>query len=386
MARVHTLPSETARLLYLADALRVHIPTQFTKHLFMGDLIQAVGQSGWKAAMIDLGLPPRQFEAGMAQGAAMGAPDEKEFRLLISTQVLDELESERDDLGLQKYLKVLGDINDFAQSRRSDMIAFRRQKLFNMEAGEEQPKWQSHFVPLDLISEGLYQGLFLLLASTGSGKTSTMMSLMEQLVRSGCNSLWYISTEIPMPMMKYRLKPILGRTKFPENFEIMTGRLTPRQVILMAEEEPDEDRIIIHDSPDSLGTESNERRFSLEDFYRDLVELKEMSRAVFTTSQIRRGDKALTLESVAEAWSKAWYADGVWGVKRRGWDDRGYGKLKATMLKNRFGPSENHTDYFFNYAMLDFDASQSTVSLMGDDWAEDAGVPAHKAQIDAEGW
>jgi len=384
MPKVNALPPETARLIYLADALRIHLPAQFTKHLFMGDLIAMVSQMGWKAALMDLGLPAKQFEAAMAQGQSEGPPDESEFRILVASQAMDELESQRDDLGLTKYLQAISNVNEFARASKSDMIAFHRKKLSDLDSDEAFPKWKSQFTPLDLISDGLYQGIFLLLAKSGDGKTSTMLTLMEQLALSGVESLWYISTEIPMNMMKYRMSPILNRTAFPENFEVMTGRLTPRQIILMAEEEPDENRIIIHDSPDALGGDSNERRFSLEDHYRDLVELKEMSRAVFTVSQIRRNDKIITLESVAEAWAKAWYSDAVWGIAKNGYDHRGFGKLKASMVKNRFGPVDNFVSYAYDYNRLEFDASNSEVFQMGDDWSEElpgkARIPAPRGE------
>lgn len=365
-----SLPDDISRLLFLSDALRIPIPAQISKSVFMGDLMTLVSTKGYKAAITDLGIPADQLDQAMKRGAEDGPADESEFRMLIAAQALEGIDGSIEELGVSKYLGLVGMINDFSKASKSDMIAFRRESMHNIEADEDFPKWNTNLAPIDMLTEGVYQGIHLLLAKSGSGKTSTMLTLVECLARAGFQSLWYVSTEIPMKMMKYRMSPIIARTALPKGFEIMTGQITPKQLLHMHEEEFDESRVIVHDSPDALGSGAgDQRRFTLEDHYRDLVALKEKCAAVFTVSQVRRKDRVLGMDSVAESWAKAWYSDIIWTIGRTGFLPNGLARMHASVVKNRFGVVDRKISYLYNYATLEYELPAGTqVTFLDDDW------------------
>ena len=79
------------------------------------------------------------------------------------------------------------------------------------------------------------------------------------------------------------------------------------------------------------------------------------------------------MESVAEAWSKAWYADGIIGVQRIGMAGPSKGIYRAGVLKNRFGPPDNEIRY--DYDMITLEASirgdSKVISAQG--WEDEEG-------------
>jgi len=364
-----TLPQEISRLIYLADTLRIPLPSPIAKQLFMGDLIALVSTKGYKAAITDLAIPENQLRQSMTDGAEAGPPDESEFRMLVCSQALEAMEGSLDQLGISKYLATMSIVSDFAKASKSDMIAFRRESMHGIVADEDFPKWNSGFAPLDMLTQGVYQGIILLLAKSGIGKTSTMLTLIESLAAQGNKSLWYVSTEVPMKMLKWRMTPILQRRELPAGFEIITGQLSPKQIYQMHMDEYDPERIIIHDSPDALGGGGSDgRRFALEDHYRDMVTLKEQCAAVFTVSQVRRKDRVLGMDSVAEAWAKAWYSDIIWTISRTGFFPDGTARMHSSVVKNRFGITDQQLQYGYDYANLVVDVTDSQPSFLGDGW------------------
>ena len=133
----------------------------------------------------------------------------------------------------------------------------------------------------------------------------------------------------------------------------------------------------MYDGPDAIaGGEAEGRRFVIESIYRELVTLKQMCKAVFVPSQPKRGEQqGMSLESVAEAWAKAWYADTVTGLIRQGNPTQdGAHRLKMINFKNRFGPLGTSAYYNIDYKTYDYEMNEGpTFTVATNDNSESEG-------------
>ena len=67
----------------------------------------------------------------------------------------------------------------------------------------------------------------------------------------------------------------------------------------------------------------------------------------------------MSLESVAEAWAKAWYADTVTGLMRNGDPTpQGAHRLKMVNFKNRFGPLGNTVYFNIDYKTYEYELNE----------------------------
>jgi hypothetical protein len=115
------------------------------------------------------------------------------------------------------------------------------------------------------------------------------------------------------------------------------------------------------------------KRFGIEQIYRDLVAIKERSKLIVVASQVRRRDRAtLTMESVAEAWTKVHYSDMLIGAVKLGKTVRGYSQVRFQSSKNRFGLTDQEVTFGYNYADLSWEANgdrpRSTNIAEDEDW------------------
>lgn len=228
---------------------------------------------------------------------------------------------------------------------------------------ESITKWDSGFTPLDIVTGGLYQGIIVLMADPGVGKTTVLATIMEEVVKNdAASAVHYYQTEIPSRMMKGRFAPLTQRTKFREDDRILCGGYTPEDIIERLEEDPDPDRLILFDSPDvTAGGDGDGRRFGLETAYRSLIKVKQICKGVIVTTWPRRKDRVFTIRSVSEAWAKAWYADMILGM-----NSVGANRLRLSVLKNRFGPFGGAIN--FEYDMENINWSLDDMDLEDDDW------------------
>lgn len=229
----------------------------------------------------------------------------------------------------------------------------------------EIPKFDTGFVPLDEITGGFYQSLVVIMAAPGTGKTSIMLTMMEELRRNNqAESLWFFENEIPSGMMQGKIAPILKRTEFiPEKDRIFCGPYDSDQIVELVAKDPCPDRVVFFDSPDVVFQSGGERRFDLEKAYRDMVGIKSLAKMIVVASQPRRNDRQLTMTSVAEAWQKAWYADIMIALQRNG-----LSQLLSRVVKNRFG--HNMQSLYFDYDYIDLSWHFSSNGSGESEWGE----------------
>lgn len=341
--------TELARLIYLVVEHRIQLPTKLLHHLpFGSDLARAHSGLG-SISDIDQVLPLYEEGRRAGEGSHREAADVI-FRLI---------DAKIQHLSPQERLQLYQLIETIAAGNLS-MTAFEEIDLAEDYPIEPIAKFRSGFTPVDIITDGLYQALLILMGTPGTGKTSIMLSMMESLVQRG-ERVWFFENEIPRNLMLSRTSPIRERLGPREGSRIFCG---PYDVVSIQEaikQDPDPDRIIIFDSPDVYsGFKTGERRFDLEEAYRVLTAIKMNAKLVVVSSQPRRGDTSLSMKSVAESWAKAWYADMIIGLERSG-----LGMLKAECHKNRFGPSLRSIFFTYDYRDMTWDVQNT-------DWA---GVP-----------
>lgn len=337
-----------------------------------GQLVAAVAKHGTQGTAADLGVSTDQLENLITAGAGSSEGSLEEFRMLAVQAALSELEMRRDDLPTTAWVKEVSALQFVLEdSLSNELVRHETASLGDLPVLEHIPKFNSGFVPLDQSTGGLYQGILLLIAKPGHGKTSMMLSIMEALrKKNAASSLWFYETEIPMKLMRWRMKPITERTEFKKEDLLVCGNLSIPDIVRQVDEAPDPERVIFIDSPDALaGGSADTRRFVLESIFRDLVRLKSVCKMVVVSSQPRRNDSKITLESGAEAWAKAWYSDIIVGVSRVNELQGGGHRVRLSVVKNRFGIPDQEVSFRYNYGDLSWEAVGKTST--GDGWEDD---------------
>lgn len=349
-------PAKVSRLVYLAAKLASStpsVPRQLTKYFPEVELIEGA-KLGAEAASDMLGVQPEQlrqmYKAGKRQGVEASAD---EFRVIVGKAVQENIEET--DLAFDKKLGMLGLIDKFVNGTDQSMILYGKTALgSSIGHPEEIEKWKSGFKPLDLIMGGMYQGILVVMAPPGSGKTTIMLVLAQCIKKMHPEwPIWFFEQEIPERLMLARMAPLIDTGVFTDEDTLVTGGMSIHEIVEELGSDPTHstDRIVFIDSPDSMpGMSSDNRRFELGYIYRELVRIKERSRLVVVASQPRRKNKAnFTLQDVAESWEKAWYADmmiGIWHI--------GDNRLQMKNLKNRFGPGGKEVSFDLNLETLEW--------------------------------
>lgn len=343
-----------SRIIYLVAETRTKIPKPVMALLpgaeWVNDLHLGVGAST---------IPLERFEHLYLKGKNMGPGTVDELQLLLVRAVNEN--ADVDTLSPKKVLLLYRSIYDL-QGGAGMLLEPAELDLAAWQAAPDQEtfnKWTSGFVPFDEVIQGFYQGLMVVMAKPGIGKTSLMLSLMESLIqREECSSVLFVENELPLLMMKYKMRPMLKRTKFRPNDKLVCASWGVNDLITYCQEHPDPNRVVFMDSPDvAVSGDPELRRFSLESAYQKLIALKQVSKLVVVSSQPNRktADRP-SMDGTAESWAKAWYADMILGIRSpstAGVD--GISMLEVHGLKNRFGASGRMSRFMYNYVELEAD-------------------------------
>lgn len=346
------MENSAPRLFYLAQELRAPLPAALVKYLPQGEIIQALASFGLAGVEVGLGLSRAQLEKLIKAGAKDGKATREEWKYLISNLITEALIEQKDSMKISEFMGRSDLLSKYINGGASLIVS---EEGGFTDDGVDIAKWQSGFTPFDMIFEGFYQGLFMILGSTGTGKTSHLLSLAGMFRKLNlADEIWFYQTEIPQAMFKYRMKPMVQKVKFkPGKDRIFYGLQSFAEIIETLKSNPNPNRIVFHDSPDVLAASQDDgRRFELESLFRDLVVMKSLCKAVFVTSQVRRKDRTVKVTSASESWAKAWYADGMIGIQKMGF--RGTNALmKANVVKNRFGPVDFEIQYEYDMISLE---------------------------------
>lgn len=354
-----------SRVLYLADRYRTRIPKTVASSLPYGDIIREVSELGSSGAAVNLRLSNGQLTKLVEEGSEGGDGSEEELRLLIADLALGEMELRKEDMEIKEYLRFLDNIKAFSDGH-ADLVQIGEIDLGTEDDTEVSiPKFKTGFEPLDILTGGVYQGITIMMGKPGHGKTSILLSIMETLrYTEVASSIWFYNVEIPREMMLYKIRPMRRRTQFtPEEDILYCGYYSLPEIIKAVQDDPNPDRVLIIDGPDAMtGAAGEGRRFALEAFMIELVKVKELLKWIVISSQVRRKDRHITLESGAEAWAKAWYADISVGITKIGGTRDS--QVKMRIVKNRFGPSDREGIFKYDFTDLIYEDH----SMQDDDW------------------
>lgn len=212
------------------------------------------------------------------------------------------------------------------------------------------PKFTTGFEPIDLVTDGLYQGLCVIMGHPGSGKTTFTTSLMQSLAQQSV-PVAYFQNELAPSVYKGRVIALArAREIWPYTTEhtIHSGTLTSTDVLEYIGKHENKDRVVIYDSPDLAVGISPNARFDLAREFLDLTHASFRAKAVITTSQANRAGP-LELTSFAESWTKAWVTSIVITVEQIGMTHTGMPLVQMSTVKNRFGPLRT-VHFNFDYA------------------------------------
>ncbi len=363
-----------SRLIYLGSEYQPELPGKaLLRYIPQVEILEAVIKKGIEGTSAQLDIPLEQLESLYQEGKASGKGNVEEFRTLLSKMMLTEVEIRREQITLSTYLSNIKDISSYMEREGIVIVQHEEEDLGEFSEGNdiiEIPKHNSGFIPIDLLIGGFYQGITTVIGRPGHGKTSLMITLMEEYRKSAqASSLWFFEVEIPKPLMLYRLSPLTNRTKFEKGKDrLICGSVSIGEIEAMVKENPDPDRIILIDSPDTMAAGTGDKkRFTIEDIYIGLIRLKPFVKSIFVTSWPRRNDRNITLESGAEAWAKAWYSDIVIGMAKLGRVGQGYNTVRLNCVKNRFGIADNDITFKYHYGDLSWEIDMASVGG-NDDW------------------
>jgi len=353
------------RLVYLAAKLgpeATKMPRELKKILPNFELYETVAKEGINAAAIALEIPRAQLKKLHDRGKLGGDGTMSEFRLMVAEELL---ENAIDDLPLTQRLSLTAELQRFVERKDDELVQIEEMSMSEIEEGEVIPKFLTGFTPLDLCLQGggAYQGIVIVMAPPGTGKTSIMLSIMEGIHNEHPDwEKFFFEMEIPRSLMAARISPLIKRNPFKQTDKLFTGSIPIEDIEKKLDEfSNSEDRVVFVDGPDAMpGLGSESRRIELGHIYRRLVKIKERSRLVVVSSQPNRaGSGNLQMSSLAESWEKAWYADMIIGVNAPG-----VGRMRLKCLKNRFGQKDGEVVFNYDLESLSYDDPY----LEADEW------------------
>lgn len=360
---MNTLP----RLVYLASRLRGRtpaIPRELQRYLPWASLLDDVARYGLDgaASLARAGHVRAQLTQLAEEGAAAvaGEPEPHEFRLAVVEEVFRRVAEDK-SLRVDQQAAIAALLHRYLRAGEA-MLPVEEETLGEPPRDTRLATWPSGFAPLDLVTGGLYQGLLVFLADTGVGKTTHMLLLAAALKATYPRTrITYFSLEIPVRLLKARLAPLALRGEWPfdDGDRLISGALTSEEIVRMVARDGPRDQVVFVDTPDAmpLPGDGENLRLYLAEAYRDLVQVKEVSRLVVTASQVRRGEETLGLQSVSEAYDKVRYADLVVAIQPR------LGMtFRLTLLKNRFGAAGKSVEYELNLATLEHGGARPVAS------------------------
>lgn len=339
------------RLIYLIVHHKIRLPWAISRILPFGSHLQnlheglgAVGDVDELSPLYNLGIP-------------YGEGSIKEAVLIILRMVEPHMSTYNTTIAQR-----LAIYQELIAMNVDEIVHMEFEELDLVKASEETIKyWDTGFSPFDEIMGGrgrkfgFYNGLFVVMGYPGVGKTSILLTFMESLVSQGVPVTYY-ENEIPGKMMRPKIAPMIKRTPaMAEIGRVTCGPWTSQRIVADQQADPNEDRVIIWDSPDSSpeGQGGDNRRHDLTDAYINMVRIKPIVKAIFVASQPKNlgMDHQLTMGDGAEAWAKAWWADAMLSINAL--NDRG--SILSQVMKNRFGPNYRSISYIYNHVDLTWD-------------------------------
>lgn len=348
--------SDFSRLVFLASELHIAIPSAIVKNVHQGDLIQSIASEGLHGAASTYSISVEQLENLRWQGSQVGPASEQEYRNLLVKQAVLNLEENRHDIHITKYMAMMRQVTDFYFIESGNLIeneSVALDEIHNIELGSVD-RFGSGFEPFDMITGGFYQGIFMMTGKTGHGKTTAMLALMKYLRQNNMvDEQIFYETEIPLKMMKYKLRMI--KDVFSSKDILRCGHANIDMMIEHAKENPNPNRVIYIDSPDVMAGGTGEgKRFYLESIYRKLIMLKDLSKMVVVASQAKQKGNDIELESASDSFDKTRYTDCMMGWKRLRVLPDGYSIIRVNTPKNRFGLPDQAVTFQFDYNTFDY--------------------------------
>lgn len=311
-----------SRLIYLLETMRINLPTWLVNKLPFADSLSK-----------PLVLWSVMMKSAHRKGSVYGEGSIDEFK-----QCLDKI--------IQPELKTFEERKrfwDWANTLSNGLFDENKETwLEDIEEGQSIEKFNSGFTPFDQVTKGFYESIVTVAGEPGAGKTSVLLSFMGALASK--YQIWYFQTEIPDDLIKQRISLVKPKTII-KGSKVFCGNYSSADILEKVKKDPNPDRIIIYDSPE-INTEEDEIKY-FKKVYQDLVAIKQVSKMVVVTSQIKQGITwdQLGIYSLSGAASKARYTDIIIYVGRI------YDTLLVKTAKNRFGQLGN-TSNKFDYETL----------------------------------
>jgi hypothetical protein len=339
-------------------------------------MLNAIANLGVDGAAAELSLPVEQLHNGYRAGMKAGLGTEEEYRLLVGQMVQAELNIQQEVMKLSDWLDIARQAAEFIQTEKPDYMMDREETSLAIDdEGAAIPKFETGFMPLDMILHGMYNGICTVVGLPGEGKTS-MMLLWMHLMRSNPNNhieeVWFYESEITKSMMLYKTAPLRRQFQYGQNDRLVTGDFTMREIMDDIRRNPNPNRAVFIDGPDVMAGGTGEgKRYALETIYRNLVWVKQRSAVVVVSSQSKRGMRGddMSQEDVSDSFDKSRYSDMIVLLKKYARAPGNKDAVRMKVGKNRFGPSGEQTTVHINYDTFDWVLPNTEAATQdGEDW------------------
>lgn len=345
----------TERLLYISSEIKVPtLPKELKHYVPLIDTIEGIQAYGIVGYCADNDVPIEQIEALIRKGKQSGTEVSiAEYKKIISQVAYAGIYESK--LQPSHKVKLYAKIDQWSNEQATSLVN-KEVSTFSkeLEASEDTEfLFTSGIEPLDRLSGIPSNSLTIILAKTGTGKTSFMLSLANALALE--YRIVYVSYEMSSKSVRYRAKHL---SNLEGNAILLTGNTTLSEI----EGYATEDTIIFIDYLALVpSNDTGEMRHKLTNIASDLLRLSTRCKAVITAHQANRQEKDLSLNSISEAYAVSWYASLVLGLEKMGtdYDMPGYNTVSLQTLKHRYGKADNKVIFPMNYSTLDIRDSTS---------------------------
>jgi len=338
-----------SKLVYLSKEYGLTpLPKKLQEYVPQYDLLWSVSQNGLvptatrkdisEKYLIDLYTKGKQ-EAGDIHDAGS-------MRMYLAQHITKQVEQDvRLDTGTK--LEYYGLLRDYANGK-SSLISYEVTSFADINP-EEVILYPTGFEPLDTLITGIIPGTLITVAGfSGGGKTSVLLQICDAMQQYNPSlKLVWVSLEMSASAVGFRAKN-LGFKSRGTRTKVITGITTLDEL----EEYIDSDTILVLDYVDIMLQASEQGlRHAITNAYARLLLMSKKCHCIFSPTQVNRSSTTITLNSLAESGSKAFYSELVLAVYKLGKSN-----MHTTMhqteihcLKNRFGSSGDKVLFDMDY-------------------------------------
>jgi len=339
------------KLVYLvAEHGMPAIPKALKQYTPQYELLTSIGKDGLTSAALlkDISLTRLEelYQQGKDSMSKEGSGSQQDIRAILTKHMYQQVK-DAGTMPLEEQLELYSIIAAFSKGKVS--LVENDTGSFDDIKPDDHTITPSGFAPIDYLSGGFVPHTLMLIgASSGSGKTSMMLSIADDIAKQHSKRVVFVSLEMTRNAVANRAKHLALKDN-TDNL-IIAGSVSMNDI----EEYADNNTIIIVDYADLLITKyGSDTRLDIATIYANLLRMSKRAFLLITATQLNR-DATITLNSLSESSYKAFYSEAVYAISKGGMaiGDSTSNTVSFMCLKHRYAVSGNKCSYNYNYETL----------------------------------